>query len=303
MRTAPRFMRQQVTALSATGAIATVRGLDENWLAPMSLYHSPTGFGEEHWINAQSDTVIAVALTGANVLSHCAETRGRSGSTLQPLFTLQPAGTPNHYSANGAVDFGQFFLNDALLRQVGDDLGISRPSSAMLRSDLGLVEDEQLHRWLSVYFDRGVDEGDPPSRLEMEARALLITERLLRRYHMGKTPIGLVSRRAIAWRIRRSLEEIEARLADDVGLTELAAAVGLSPSHYATLFRAATGMPPHAWLMKRRIERACELLMNTSSNVTDIAFALGFPSSQHFATMFKKHLGTTPSEWRRQRLA
>jgi len=296
-------MLQQVATLSATGAVATVRGLDENWLAPMSLYHSPTGFGEEHWVSAQSDTVIAVALTGASVVSHCAETRGRSGSPLQPLFTLQPAGTPNHYSADGEVDFGQFFLNDALLWQVGDDLGLSRPSSAMLRSDLGFVEDEQMHRWLSAYFDRSVDEADPPSRLEMEARALLITERLLRRYHMGSMPVDLAGKRAIDWRIRRSLEEIEARLADDIGLIELAAAVGLSPSHYATLFRTATGMPPHAWLVKRRVERACELLLNPHSSITDIAFALGFPSSQHFATTFRKHIGASPSEWRKARLA
>ena len=107
---------------------------------------------------------------------------------------------------------------------------------------------------------------------------------------------------ACDWRIRRSIEEIEARLHEDLGLIELAAAVGLSPSHYAMLFRAATGMPPHAWLVKRRIGRACELLMNPRISITDIAFTLGFPSSQHFATTFRKHIGATPSEWRRRRM-
>lgn len=54
----------------------------------------------------------------------------------------------------------------------------------------------------------------------------------------------------------------------------------------------------HAWT----VGRASELLMNPAITITDIAFSLGFPSSQHFATMFRKHMGATPSDWRRARM-
>lgn len=140
----------------------------------------------------------------------------------------------------------------------------------------------------------------PPTRLFWETAATSVALRLAHLSQRHKIPH--VAPVGCDWRIRRSLEEIEARLAEDSGLVELAAAVGLSPSHYATLFRQATGMPPHAWLMKRRVERACEMVLNPSASVTEIAFALGFPSSQHFATVFRKHMGVTPTDWRRSKL-
>ncbi len=103
------------------------------------------------------------------------------------------------------------------------------------------------------------------------------------------------------WRIRRATEQINALLTEDVSLAELAAGVDLSPSRFNALFRAATGLPPHQWLIRRRIERACELLLDMAMPVTEIALSLGFSSSQHFATAFKHQMGTTPSAWRSER--
>ena len=105
------------------------------------------------------------------------------------------------------------------------------------------------------------------------------------------------------WRIRRTIETLEDRLGEDIGLAELAAGVGLSPRHYAALFRAATGMPPHRWLTQRRLARACEMLHDPRLSVTEIAYACGFASSQHLATVFRHHRSRTPSEYRRERLA
>ena len=144
-------------------------------------------------------------------------------------------------------------------------------------------------------------ETGGPSRLMWESYASAIALRLARRGGASAAP-NQWPQTGNDWRIRRSLEEIESRLHEDLGLVELAAAVGLSPSHYACLFRSAMGMPPHAWLIRRRIERACDLLLNPRIAITDIALALGFPSSQHFATTFRKQMGATPSEWRRRRL-
>jgi AraC family transcriptional regulator len=100
------------------------------------------------------------------------------------------------------------------------------------------------------------------------------------------------------WRVRRCLELMEANLGQDIGIEELSAAVQLSSSQIAQLFRAAVGMPPHRWLMKRRIENACALLQDSRYSITEIAHASGFASSQHLATVFRKHRGTTPSEFR-----
>ena len=105
------------------------------------------------------------------------------------------------------------------------------------------------------------------------------------------------------WRLRGALEYLEAHLADDVGLAELASVMRISTTHAGSLFRAGTGEPPHRWLMRRRVERACELLCDPRRSVTEVALACGFASSQHLATVFRKRLGVTPTAWRRRRLS
>jgi AraC family transcriptional regulator len=95
------------------------------------------------------------------------------------------------------------------------------------------------------------------------------------------------------------MEYLDAHLADDVGLATLAAEVGLSAGHLAAAFRRETGLPPHRWLMRRRLERARDLLEDPRRSVTEIAHACGFASSQHLATLFKRQIGKTPSEHRR----
>ncbi len=101
------------------------------------------------------------------------------------------------------------------------------------------------------------------------------------------------------WRLRRATEWLEAHLADEARLSDLAAAVGLSERHLCTAFRASTGRPPHRWLQERRVERAKELLEVTPArSVTEVALACGFTSSAHFATVFRKATGQTPSAWR-----
>lgn len=102
------------------------------------------------------------------------------------------------------------------------------------------------------------------------------------------------------WRERRVVEYLEARLAEDMSLAELAAVAGLSPNHFCTAFRITMGEPPHRWLVRRRIERARDLLADPRLSVTDVALAVGFGSSAHFATAFRKIVGTTPSAYRRE---
>ncbi|MFC5422864.1 helix-turn-helix transcriptional regulator [Bosea eneae] len=86
-------------------------------------------------------------------------------------------------------------------------------------------------------------------------------------------------------------------------MEELAALVGLSPNHFCTAFRVSMGEPPHHWLVRRRIDRARGMLVDPRFTVTEVALACGFSSSANFATTFRKHVGASPSAWRRERLS
>ncbi len=82
------------------------------------------------------------------------------------------------------------------------------------------------------------------------------------------------------------------------GVAALAREAGLSPSRFHARFLAEVGEPPADWLRRRRIERAKFRLATTDQAITTLALDLDFPSSQHFATVFKRLVGMTPRHYR-----
>jgi AraC-like DNA-binding protein len=101
-----------------------------------------------------------------------------------------------------------------------------------------------------------------------------------------------------AWRVKIAIDFIDQRIDQSLTLAELGASVGLSPMHFAARFRAATGLSPHTFILRRRVEHAQTLLATTRSSVADIAFSVGFRTQAHFTTVFRRHVDDTPHRWR-----
>ncbi len=102
------------------------------------------------------------------------------------------------------------------------------------------------------------------------------------------------------WRLKRATEYIAANLAEPMSLANIAAAAGLSRMHFAAQFRVATGLRPHEFLLRRRIERAQSLLLNSRMPLVEIAFEAGFKTQAHFTTVFARLAGETPNVWRQR---
>ena len=96
-------------------------------------------------------------------------------------------------------------------------------------------------------------------------------------------------------------ELLQAQLAAPPSLETLAAAVNLSPFHFARVFRRATGMPPHTWLMQQRIARARTLLQSGCLPL-EVAMQLGFADQSHLSRQFKQVYGVGPGAYRSARL-
>ena len=101
-----------------------------------------------------------------------------------------------------------------------------------------------------------------------------------------------------AWQRRQLVERIEHSLAEPLSIGQLADQCALSPYHFARMFRESFGVPPHQYLLTRRLARARELLRNSTLGLGDIALACGFANASHFANRFRQSLGATPSEFR-----
>jgi len=110
---------------------------------------------------------------------------------------------------------------------------------------------------------------------------------------------GLQLKGGLAAHQRRQLVEyIEHSLAEPISIGQLAAHCALSPYHFARMFRESFGVPPHQYVLARRMARARDLLRNSSLALGDIALACGFASASHFTNRFKQSMGATPGEYR-----
>ena len=101
-------------------------------------------------------------------------------------------------------------------------------------------------------------------------------------------------------RIETLVDEIRQNPSRDYNLDELANRAAMSVAKLTACFRRRTGLPPHAFMLFCRMSAAKELLATTRKSVSAIAHSLGFPSAQHFATLFRRETGKTPQEWRRK---
>jgi AraC family L-rhamnose operon transcriptional activator RhaR len=91
---------------------------------------------------------------------------------------------------------------------------------------------------------------------------------------------------------------LESRLTHQWTLSELADQLHISPSYLVRVFKSATGMPPMAYLARRRVETAAGLLLHTDQPVTQIGRSVGWPDQNHFARRFKAHFGLSASSYR-----
>ena len=140
------------------------------------------------------------------------------------------------------------------------------------------------------------DEEGAPSRLLARAAGCKILAEL---YRLSGAPLSTATGGLAPWAERRCLELMRTRLSEDISLDELAAEARLSPFHFARMFKQSLGVPPRVYLTRLRMEKACELLEQTDLPITAIALEVGYSSNQVLARVFLKHMGMSPTEYRR----
>ena len=106
----------------------------------------------------------------------------------------------------------------------------------------------------------------------------------------------------IKWRLKRVQAYVEENLPEAITLQDLAEAAGLSRMHFAAQFRAATGLRPHEYVVRRRIEQAQELMRDPHLPLVQVALSVGFQTQAHFTTVFRALVDETPARWRRMQL-
>ncbi len=97
------------------------------------------------------------------------------------------------------------------------------------------------------------------------------------------------------------LAHIEAELDAPLRATDLAALAHLSSSHFCRAFKARFGQPPHAYVLRRRVERAkCLMVSGTPQSLADIALTCGLSDQSHLTRVFRQITGESPGAWRQR---
>jgi AraC family transcriptional regulator len=190
----------------------------------------------------------------------------------------------------------QFYVPQIALRQFARE-NSQRPVEGLRLPEPGTFDPVLAHLACSLMPAlSGVEEA---SGLFIDHVHLALLAHLLKKYaelkprHRRRELLAPLQR-------RQTLELLEARLGSDVTLAELARELDLSMAHFARAFKNSVGVSPHAWLTRRRIERARCLLAETTMTLTEVALECGFSHRISLARAFARITGMTPSEWRRQ---
>src|ERR1700757_2506925 len=112
----------------------------------------------------------------------------------------------------------------------------------------------------------------------------------------GSTRGGLAG-----WQIIRVRAYIDSNLHRTIHTRDLSAVARRSPAHFSRKFKLAIGEPPHAYVVRRRLERACHLMVTGAASLSEIALSAGFSDQAHLCRLFRQAFGQSPASWRRER--
>jgi AraC family transcriptional regulator len=143
-----------------------------------------------------------------------------------------------------------------------------------------------------------MESGYPSGRTYMDALATALAARIVR-HHSSLARNSHTARTAMPGRkLKAVLSYIEDNLGRDLGLRDIADIAGLSVSHFKSMFRKSLGIPPHQYLIRRRVERAASQLRQGKIPIGQIALENGFCHQSHLALHTRRVLGLTPHELR-----
>ena len=207
---------------------------------------------------------------------------------------VMPAGQESNWVVNGAIRLAHLYVSETQFALGCVRLLDREPRELQLREATFLDDPQQAKRFRQLIT---LDWDEPGERLLASSLAHEIVDHaLLNQVGLRQ---GLRLKGGLAPSLRRQMVDyIEAHLDQPITLGELALRCNLSEYHFARMFRASFGLPPHQYLLARRLHRACQLLRLGLMPLGEIALLCGFASASHFSNRFRQAVGATPGEYR-----
>src|SRR6266850_950794 len=174
------------------------------------------------------------------------------------------------------------------------------PRVGQLACQLGVGHDDAVIRHIGASLQEGLRRPDETNQLFIDHMMVALTAHVAQAYG-GLRPGSEPTRGGLApWQVKRACERLDSDLGGKLSLQQIAAEFDLSVSHFSRAFRVSTGLPPHQWLLRQRVEAAQQLMTVRDLPLSAIAISAGFAHQSHFTRVFSAAVGASPAAWRRE---
>jgi AraC family transcriptional regulator len=221
-----------------------------------------------------------------------------TGAFRSGMLALVPSGRQASVIQRGGGRKLHLYLPDSLLADAaGDDPDNSRNRRIDLEPRVGydVAAANICRRVLAQFRDNRIG-----STLLHDALGIELAVHAIRHWTGGSIDEAPATRPLPTPALRRVVDYLHSDIAANPSLRTLSELVGLSPAHFCRSFSAATGYAPHRYLIRLRVQTACDQLRHTERPVGHIANGVGYDDPSYFARIFKRHTGLTPVEFRNQ---
>jgi AraC family transcriptional regulator len=215
---------------------------------------------------------------------------------------LSPAGVSKDIAITSPIpQTMHLYLPVALFHRLKEDFNLSGALAQSIHHAAGINDDVIYELGRSILSELTAESS--VSRMYAEIASLTIAARLLQKHSDGGSadPIEIPDQGLDRARLNRVLDYIAANIGDDITLSKLAEIAGYSPFHFARKFAAATGVPPHRYIGRIRLQNAMAELAGGNLPLAQIALNAHFSSQASFTRAFHRATGMTPKQYRRRR--
>jgi AraC family transcriptional regulator len=236
---------------------------------------------------------LIVPLAGAALRASLGDTTGRTreAALAEPEVALAPARTRHVLTAERA---GALLIVDLDLPRWIEAARASLGHAPEIRD--GYVGADPFVHGMAARLSESLRAEPAPPADWRQGIAADIGLHIASRY--GRPPQAAAYSGLAPHRLQRVLALIEERLGEAVQVRDLAAAVHMSPYHFARMFKQSTGQPPHLYITWQRMDRAKELLAQSALPLAEIASRVGYQTQAHFTGVFHARVGITPRAYR-----
>jgi AraC family transcriptional regulator len=209
------------------------------------------------------------------------------------MFDILPVRSSVGWTDGGYGVFLAVGLEHGFVREIADGMGAS-PDRLSFAHRL-TCRDPKIE-YLLWALKAELEQEQQFGRMYAESLGIALATQLVRRWSGTAREVvtGVLPER----KLKRALSYIDDRLAQDLTLRDIARDAGFSASHFGALFKQATGVSVHRYVISRRVQRAVELITKTRVPLADVALQAGFANQSHMALAVRRSLGVTPKRLR-----